>query len=161
MTPQRKKTGITSRKAGKIISRGFSIVSAIFLLVVLSVLGAMMMNISNVQHTSSAMDVQGARAYQAARAGIEWGLFTQLNPPAAACFASPTSFALPAASANTLGAFTVTVTCALTPAVPVTMNRWQITSTACNQPQPVGTEPRCPNLGNSPDYVQRVLQVEF
>lgn len=160
MTSQRKRIGVTSRRSGKFISRGFSIVSAIFLLVVLSVLGAMMMNISNMQHVSSAMDVQGTRAYQAARAGIEWGLFTQLNPPAAACFASPTSFALPTGGANTLSPFTVTVTCNLT-TVPATMNRWQIISTACNQPKPVGTEPRCPNWSNSPDYVQRVLQVEF
>jgi len=55
--------------------RGFSLVTAIFLLVVLSGLAAVMMTVTTTQHTSSALDVQGARAYQAARAGIEWGAY--------------------------------------------------------------------------------------
>jgi MSHA biogenesis protein MshP len=59
--------------------RGFSIVSAIFLLVVLSVLGAFMATFSSVQHVSSALDVRGAQAYQAARAGIEWGTYRVLR----------------------------------------------------------------------------------
>ena len=59
--------------------RGFGIVTAVFLLVVLAGLGAALVNLSTVQHTASALDVQGARAYQAARAGIEWGLYRQLR----------------------------------------------------------------------------------
>jgi len=50
---------------------GFLLVTAIFLLVVLAALGAFILTISGTQQTSSALDVQGARAYQAARAGIE------------------------------------------------------------------------------------------
>ncbi len=160
MTRLREKIGTISLGRGKIVARGFGIVSAIFLLVVLSVLGVMMLNISSVQHTSSAMDVQGARAYQAARAGIEWGLFMQLNPPAAACFASPTSFPLPAGGAtpSTLSNFTVTVTCTRT--VSPAATRWQIRSTACNLPVG-GAGGTCPNPANNADYVQRILQVEF
>ena len=55
--------------------RGFSIVSAIFLLVVLSALGAFMLTFSNVQQMTSAQDLQGTKAYQAARTGIEWGAY--------------------------------------------------------------------------------------
>lgn len=47
-------------------------VSAIFLLVVLAALGAFMVTFSNTQQLTSAQDVQGSRAYWAARAGLEW-----------------------------------------------------------------------------------------
>lgn len=64
------------------LQQGFSIVTAIFLLVVLSFLGVAMVTFSTTQHQSSAMDVMGSRAYQAARAGIEWAAFnvTQMTP---------------------------------------------------------------------------------
>ncbi len=91
---------------------GFSIVSAIFLLVVLSVLGASMLTFSTVQHATAAQDIQGARAYQAARAGIEWGIYQALIVGGgAACPASPTN--LPALAAD-LASFAVVVTCAST-----------------------------------------------
>jgi MSHA biogenesis protein MshP len=69
--------------------RGFSIVSAIFLLVVLSALGAFMLTFSNVQQMTSAQDVQGSRAYQAARAGIEWGAY-QILQNSGSCAGSAT-----------------------------------------------------------------------
>lgn len=59
---------------------GFVLPSAIFLLVILAGLAAFLVNISSTQHITSAQDVQGARAYQAARAGIEWGLYRVLDP---------------------------------------------------------------------------------
>lgn len=51
---------------------GFAIVSAIFLLVALAALGAFMVTFSNTQHLTSAQDVQGSRAYWAAKGGIQW-----------------------------------------------------------------------------------------
>jgi len=57
---------------------GFLLVTAIFLLVVLAALGAFILTISGTQQTSSALDVQGARAYQAARAGIDWASYQLL-----------------------------------------------------------------------------------
>lgn len=60
--------------------RGFTIVSAIFLLVVLASLGAFIVNISTTQSITSAQDLQGSRAYHAARAGLEWGLYQVLDP---------------------------------------------------------------------------------
>ena len=135
--------------------RGFSLVSAIFLLVVLAALGAAMLNIFTVHQASSVMDVQGARAYQAARAGVEWGLYQQLRvqaPATSTCFNDAT-FSFP--GAPTLRQFTVSVSCILTPG-PGSLNRWQVTATACNQPAPT-----CPNQNASPDYIERVVQVEF
>lgn len=55
-----------------IAQRGFAIVSAIFLLVALAALGAFMVSFSNTQHLTSAQDVQGSRAYWAAKGGIQW-----------------------------------------------------------------------------------------
>lgn len=98
---QRRATG-AARHLG---ARGFSIVAAIFLLVVLSALGAFMLTFGNAQHLSSAQDLQGARAYQAARAGIEWGAYQALRN--ASCAGST-----PLTLAGTLSSFTVTVTCA-------------------------------------------------
>jgi MSHA biogenesis protein MshP len=53
---------------------GFSLIAAIFLLVVVAALVVYMANISVVQHTTLVYGVQGARASQAARSGIEWGI---------------------------------------------------------------------------------------
>jgi MSHA biogenesis protein MshP len=57
------------------VQRGFSLVSAIFLLVVLAALGAAMVTFSTSQSQSQAIDVLGSRAYQAANAGIEWAAY--------------------------------------------------------------------------------------
>ncbi len=54
--------------------QGFSIVMAIFILVVLSLLGGYMVKLSGVQHATSASTIQGLRAYHSARSGIEWAI---------------------------------------------------------------------------------------
>lgn len=133
---------------------GVSIVTAIFLLVVLAGLGVAIVSVSSGSQVSAALDVQGTRAFQAARAGVEWGLFRQLRPTLVpgTCFTTNT-FALPAGSS--LAGFTVTVSCTLTTG-PGTLERRQIIATACNQPGP-----GCPNPTSNSDYVQRVVQVEF
>ncbi|WP_319524565.1 hypothetical protein [uncultured Desulfosarcina sp.] len=53
--------------------QGFSIVTAIFILLVLAVLGVFMITLSVVQSRTSLWALQGARAYHAARSGLEWG----------------------------------------------------------------------------------------
>jgi len=52
---------------------GFTLVQAIFILVVLSLLGVVMMRMIGVQSSTNVFALQGARAYQAARSGVEWG----------------------------------------------------------------------------------------
>lgn len=137
-------------------SRGVSLITAIFLLVVLAGLGVAMLTISTSQQASASLDLQGARAYQAARAGIEWGLYQQLS--ASQSCAPSTSFALP--PGTSLSAFSVTVTCSATPLAGFTppLLRYRLVATACNQPDAGGN---CPNFSNSPDYVQRQAQAEF
>lgn len=83
--------------------RGFAAIAAVFLLVVLAGLGAFMLTFSNTQQLTSAQDVQGARAYWAARAGLEWGLSSVMANPAA-CPAPPAAFAIEG--------FTIGFTCA-------------------------------------------------
>ena len=116
MCPDQYKT-IARKMRGRHAQQGFAIVAAIFLLVVLAALGAFMVTFSTVQHTTSAQDLQGVRAYQAARAGTEWGAYQILRNPGAgfalACQPGPTSPVLPAL-APTLANFTVTVACTAT-----------------------------------------------
>lgn len=85
-------------------SGGFAMVSAIFLMVVLALLGALMVTMSNTQQTSAARDTLGTRAYYAARAGLEWGAYQALQ--AGSCAASST----PAPLATATG-FSVVVAC--------------------------------------------------
>lgn len=54
--------------------RGFSLVMAIFILVVLGLLGGYMVKLSGVQRSTSVFVLQGARAYQAAKAGVGWAM---------------------------------------------------------------------------------------
>ncbi|WP_338848467.1 agglutinin biogenesis protein MshP [Massilia sp. W12] len=136
--------------------QGFSLMVGIFLILVLSLLSLGLVTVYGVQQQQSSLDVQGARAYQAARAGVEWGLHRHLRG-ALACSGATTSFMLPAGSS--LSAFAVSVTCVQTPSGVVTATtRRQLTAVACNQP---GAGNLCPNPGRSNDYVQRKVQVEF
>lgn len=61
--------------------QGFSLVSAIFLLVVLAGLGAAMVSFSTTQNQAQALDVMGSRAYQAASAGVEWAAYNIMTTP--------------------------------------------------------------------------------
>jgi MSHA biogenesis protein MshP len=89
-------------KTPRRLQQGFAAIAAIFLLVVLAALGAFMLTFSNTQQLNSAADVQGSRAYWAARAGVAWGL-GRVAVSSAACPTSPTTL--------TVDGFTVNVTC--------------------------------------------------
>lgn len=54
-------------------TRGFALIAAIFLLVVLGALAFYLVSLSTTQAFTSLLAVQGARAHYAARAGLEWG----------------------------------------------------------------------------------------
>lgn len=136
--------------------RGFSLVSAIFLLVVIAALGAFAVTISNSQHQSDAMDVMGKRAYQAARAGIEWGAMQITQSGVVG-----TAFASTCQTAGTQGnvtltdtylsSFTVSVGCAAVSAVdPSTVWIYTLTSTA-----------KTAAAAGGPDYFERQLSVNI
>jgi MSHA biogenesis protein MshP len=95
--------------------QGFAAIAAVFLVVVLAALGAFMVTLSNTQHTTSAQDVLGSRAYWAAEAGLEWGLVkapldANLCPNAVATQMAPTG-ATPVVLTSVEG-FTVELLCA-------------------------------------------------
>ena len=128
---------------------GFTLVSAIFLLVVIAALGLFAVTISTTQQQSSAMDVLGARAYQAAKAGIEWSIYQITNPAVGATCATLVQPTMPAGSQ--LSAFIVNVGCASTGPYTdgtVSFSVYQLTSTATT-PGTVGS------LG----YLERQLRV--
>ncbi len=85
---------------------GFTIVMAVFILVVLGLLGSYMVKLSGVQHATSTYALQGARAYQAARAGVGWamGRISLGGVCSDITSASPLSFA-------DINGFSVSLTC--------------------------------------------------
>lgn len=58
--------------------RGFSLVPALFLLVVLAALGAVAVRLSAVEHQTFVLALQSSRAYAAAQTGIEWSSYQAL-----------------------------------------------------------------------------------
>ncbi len=132
------------------LSRGVTLVSAIFLLVVLSGLGIALVSLSTSQEKASSLDLLGVQAYMAARSGLEWGLFQALQN-GGACAASQT-FQVPVGAPST---FSVTVQCQTVTPEQFGIVRRTVTATACN------VNGACPTNSSDPDYVQRVLTAEF
>lgn len=61
------------------LQSGFSLVPALFMLIVLSALGAVAVRLGSVQQQTVVLAMQSARAYTAARAGIAWAGHQALN----------------------------------------------------------------------------------
>lgn len=128
--------------------RGFALVLALFLIVSLAAIGAYLLSVSNVQVETGVMDEQGARAYQAARAGLDWGAYRVLR--GVGVCDPPTTITLPA----DLAGFHAEVTCTEygpeneggTP-----VSTYRIVSTGCN------ATPSCGATGAT--YVERQLQL--
>jgi MSHA biogenesis protein MshP len=139
-------------------SRGVGIVTAIFLLVVLAGLGVALVTIFTSQQQAILLDEQGVRAHQAARAGIEWGLFHRLRDQTCVD-GSDNAVAL---QGEVLSQFTVRVTCTRVPGPKssdpdVNLDRWVIGAIAC-APAVGGA---CPRGSKNPDYVWRKVEVQI
>ena len=141
--------------------QGFGAIAAIVVLVILALLAAAIVSMSATQQLTSAEDVLAARAWQAARAGNEWGLYQALKR--SSCASAELDL-----SANT--GFHVTVTCeswqyqeggesvdgSTAKTVSVTVSVYRIKAVAC----PVSTG--CPALDArvaAPGYVERTRLV--
>jgi len=143
-------------------SRGFSLITAIFLLVILAALGAFMVTFTGLQQRTVQADVLGVRAYYAARAGIDWGLYRALDPdntiaPGAGGFATCAQVSRTITTmGGSLTPFTVVVNCTATAPDPTeagkTLRVFQITATACNNAT-------CPAVAPPPGYVERQIVV--
>lgn len=140
------------------LQTGVSLVTAIFLLVVLGGLGTMMVTFFVTQQQSSALDVMGTRAYQASGAGIEWAAYNVASQPVGtqwpgcATYAAPTTLFAAGVLAGTLSPFTVALTCGSVSAVEGTSTIWvyDLAASAVSGGAP----------GN-PDYVERVINVKM
>lgn len=150
-------------------SRGFVLMAALFLIVTFAAIGAYLVTISTGQIEAATQDEQGARAYLAARAGVDWAAYQLLRradvPPAIASDFGPTCRSANAATATlnlgplggpaTSDAFRVTVGCARTTETEggVTVEIFVITSVGCNK-DPCSAA----NAGES-TYVERELSL--
>lgn len=126
--------------------RGFGIIAAIMVLLILAGLGAGLATMSTTQHEGAALDVMGVRAQFLAKSGVEWGVARATRTTAPACTAS-----VDGALGATIDGFAVTVQC-----VAVT-GGFRVTATACNQPTTPASG--CPGTATDSHYVERRLDV--
>lgn len=146
--------------------RAFALPGALFLLVVLWLLGAVIVAVSGLQQSAAALDARGVQAYAAARAGIEWAAYHVLDPERTANPASCDPVVLPdcpgaggvatlSGLAGSLAPYTVTVQCTLQPANATEGRRqirtYVVQATACNEP----TAGACPGAAPGAGYVER------
>lgn len=85
---------------------GFAIVSSVFVVVVLSMLGVYMATMSGMQQATSSETLMATRVYYGAKAGLEWGIHRAIAA-GGTCLAS-TAFAL---SGPGFDGVSVTVSC--------------------------------------------------
>ena len=119
---------------------GFAAIAAIFLVVILAALGGFMVTFSNTQQLTSAQDVQGTRAYWAARAGLEWGVgkvSAVADPSTITSGTCSTSVGSP----MSIDGFSVTVTCSVATYVEASTNKYllQLQSVATTTGGTVGS----------------------
>lgn len=142
--------------------QGFLIIAAVFLLVVLAGLVAYLMTVSTTSQAASAADLNSARAYQAARAGAEWGAFQILRGGAfkTSCETGPAFTATNSLTfGSTLSSYTATVICtsgaSLTEGASA-VRYYRIVSNACNMP----ASSACPNAATtSTTYAEREVSL--
>ena len=124
------------------LKRGFTLITALFLLVVVALLSVYMINLRSVQQSTIVYGLQGARAMLAAQAGLEWGVYDAITNN---CASTPSTFN---AAGVALSALSITVNCASSAHTEgaTLITTYQLTSTA--QTGSYGTL----------DYVYRSLQ---
>jgi MSHA biogenesis protein MshP len=140
---------------------GFALMAAIFVLVTLSAIAVYLLTVSIGQVAAVTQDEQATRAYQAARAGVEWGAFQVLRnstgsfaatvcPAGGSTTVSLGTLGAPAAAAT----FAATVACSRTVESEGGVNNvriYVITATGCNRAA-------CPGATDA-TYVERQLQL--
>lgn len=139
---------------------GFALMLALFLIVSLAAIGVYLLTVSTGQIAAGIQDEQGARAFQAARTGVDWGAYQLLQNSGGAFASSCKSGGTPSRRitlAQGLSGFYTEIRCqrlgaeaeGAVPAVTTVL----IISTGCNASG--GCTPAAP----SPAYVERQLQL--
>lgn len=111
---------------------GFTLMSAIFILVILTLIGTFIVSIASLSRSSDTLAMQGTRAYYAARSGLEWGIYKVAPAGGAPPYNCPTSPTTLTFSQGAMAGFTATITCAQTQFTEAgaSYNMFQITSLA-------------------------------
>ena len=141
----------TMRPRARRSQKGFLVMAAIFLLVVVGAFIGYVATQSNAQQVASILDLQSARAMQAARAGIEWAAY-QIMQNGANCAGASTTLTF---AGTTLADFSATVTCTSNSVTEGagTIVVYQLVSNACNVPA-------CPNATTTAStYVERQVSL--
>ena len=128
---------------------GFSLITAIFLLVVVAGLVASMVGLNIGQQATVTKAVLGARGLQAAKAALEYGIFQALN--SGSC--NPTDTITFSAAEPALQDYSVALTCVVTthPEATTNVDFYRLTATAARGSYSLG--------GNAnPDYVSRTIR---
>ena len=109
--------------------RGFALIAALFLVVIVAIIGAGMMVANRAQQLGAAQEVLGAQVYQAARAGLQYGINQVLVPGTPSC---PASFGFTPPQWD--GRFRIIVTCAATARAGGgnTYTEYRISAVACS-----------------------------
>lgn len=125
-------------------ARGFSIVLALFVIVIAAILGAVAVRLGAGETQTVSLRILGDRAVEAARTGVEWGAYRALN-------LNTCSSGLLSLTEGALNGFSVTVTCVMTSHAQsnATYHVYEIDSYA-----ELGTYGR-------PDYVSRRINARF
>ena len=94
---------------------GFSIMSALFIVVILALIGSYIVSLGSLTAASGNLTIQGTKAYFAARSGLEWGIYKVAplsgsggSGPPYNCPTSPTTLTF---SQGGLKGFQTVVTC--------------------------------------------------
>lgn len=135
--------------------QGFAYIAAIMIVVVLAMLGVAAVRMATTQETGATQDELSARAWQAARAGNDWGLYQALK--LGSCPVASTSLDFRANNG-----FIVTVSCTATTryegetvaGAPNAKTIYEIDAIACNS----NTTVSCPGSAQqmpNPGYVER------
>jgi MSHA biogenesis protein MshP len=142
------------------LQRGFGAIAAVMILVLLAALAAAVVRLTNTQQMGGAQEQGAARAAQAARAGIEWGLYQAFKGSWTTCAGASQTLDLSADFG-----MRVTVSCSssqynegLTDGTPPTVHQvrvFTIDAVACN------SSSSCPDASRAtgPTYVERRLQI--
>jgi MSHA biogenesis protein MshP len=140
--------------------QGFALMMAVFIIVTLAAVGVYLVTISTGQVAAASQDEQAARAYQAARTGVDWGAYQVLVNTgggfATTCAGggAPNTQSIPLQQG--LSGFRAEVTCQRVGSeteAGVTVTSYRLTVTGCNHsPSACGTSV-------DPTYVERQLQL--
>jgi MSHA biogenesis protein MshP len=130
--------------------QGFALMLAVFLIVTLAAVAVYVLTISTTQTEASAQEEKAARAYQAARTGLEWAAYQVLRSNADCATLHNQTLVLQ----QGLAGYRVSVLCTSSSENegPTALQVFQVTATGCNGAS-------CPLGAPDMTYVERQLHL--